>query len=215
MSPARRTLAAVGWTSAILALGICCARAHHRVAIVDVGAMPGPDASDGFPLPVRSASAGVSMLLMEGYQRSPTLKQLIDAIGRTNGIVYIQTGRCPIHELKGCLLHVIHGTRDVRYLWIRIRPSAEPMDLLSGVAHELQHAFEVLQDPSIRTPRDLLQFYRSPQAHAYDSSPPGSPFQSYETGAAIAAAATVRSELTAFAANAFDAEGRSEAPIPP
>ena len=153
---------------------------------------------EGPRLAVRSENPDILVLLLEGSERSPTLKRLMDDIGQTNGIVYIQTGRCPVPGLRGCLLHVIHSTDDFRYLWIRITP-AEPLELAASMAHELQHALEVLQEPWIRSRLDLLQFYRSPKAHAFGSFPSPGPFQSFETGRAIHIGAAVRSELEAFA----------------
>jgi hypothetical protein len=182
---ARRRFAVLGWVLAVAGLGICHAQEGPR--------------QDSLRLAVRSEQADVTVLLLEGYERSPTLKRLVDDIGQTNGIVYIQTGRCPVPGLRGCLLHLIHGSRDFRYLWIRIQAAMEPLELVSLMAHELQHALEVLQEPWIHSRLDLLQFYRSPQSGAFGSSTGPSPFQSFETGGAVRIGAVVRSELETFA----------------
>lgn len=185
MSPSARSFFIVGWALAVAGLGVAYAQDNPR--------------SERPWLAVRSEQANVMVLLLEGYERSPTLKRLVDAIGGTNGIVYIQTGRCPVPALRGCLLHVINGNGDFRYLWIRIRAAAEPLELLSTMAHELHHALEALQQPWIRTGPDLLQFYRSPGSRAFGSSASPGPFQSFETAPAIRIGEAVRAELETFA----------------
>lgn len=185
MNPPARRFAILGWALAVAGLGVGYAQDGTR------GESPW--------LAVRSEEADVIALLLEGYERSPTLKRLVDDIGETDGIVYIQTGHCPVPGLRGCLLHVTHSRGGFRYLFIRIRPAAEPLDLVSSMAHELQHALEVLQQPWIRTGPDLLQFYRSPGSRAFASGASQSPFQSFETGPALKMGAVVRSELETFA----------------
>lgn len=184
MSSSARSFFIVGWALAVAGLGVAYAQDNPR------GERPG--------LAVRSEQADVMVLLLEGYERSPTLKSLVDAIGETNGIVYIQTGRCPVPGLRGCLLHIIYGNGGFRYLWIRIRAAAEPLELVSTMAHELQHALEVLQQPWIRTGLDLLQFYRSPGSQAFGSSASPGPFQSFETAPAMRIGEAVRAELETF-----------------
>lgn len=129
---------------------------------------------------------------------SPTLRQLADAIGRTDGIVYLTIGPCPLRALRGCLLHTVHDARNARYLWIRLGANSDERELIATIAHELQHALEVLIRARLRSQRDLLDFYRSLDSRAYSATTLGTPYRTYETDAAITIAAAVRQEVAVF-----------------
>lgn len=146
---------------------------------------------------IRSLNASVQALLADGYRRSPTLQRLAVDVARTDGIVYLQAGECPVRTLRACLLHTILDAGDFRYLWIRIKPEDAADEMVTSIAHELQHAFEVLSRKWIRNRWDMLTFYRSAGAGASGSTPIGSVFTSYETRAAIDITGKVRSELSA------------------
>lgn len=154
-------------------------------------------AEEGTASAIRSPDALVRSLLIEGCRQSPTLRQLADAIGRTDGVVYITIGACPLRTLRGCLLHVIHDTGNARYLWIRLRANADSRELVGTMAHELQHALEVLARNNVRSQRDLLDFYHSFESRAYGGTTSAGPYRTYETSAAIDVAAAVRAELVA------------------
>ena len=156
--------------------------------------------ADGVAWRIRSIDASVQALLADGYRRSPTLQRLAVDVARTDGIVYFQSAHCPVRTLRACLLHTILDAGDFRYLWIRIKPDEPPDEMVASVAHELQHALEVLSQKWIRNRWDLLTFYRSAAAGAFGSTPLGSMFTSYETTAAIEITGKVRSELAAAAA---------------
>ena len=117
----------------------------------------------------------------------PTFKQLVLAIEGTDGVVYVRPGKCPGYLIKGCLLHTMSATPERRYLWIALDMKGEPVDLMVTIAHELQHALEILSDGSIRTGRGIVSFYH----------PNGNPeTRTVETAAALATGAAVRRELT-------------------
>ena len=134
---------------------------------------------------VRSDHALIANLVAEGQQRSKTFRQIVLAIEATDGVVYIEPGKC--HDgAKGCLLHKMSAAGEIRYLWIAVNVNAAPVDLMVRIAHELRHALEILSDASIRTGQQMLAFYQ----------PRGIPSRrSYETAAALAAGAAVRDEL--------------------
>lgn len=144
---------------------------------------------------VRSSDAQVQSLLIEGCRLSPTLRRLADAIGRTDGVVYLTTGACQLRTLRGCLLHTIVDTGNARYLWIRVGANADRSELIVTIGHELQHALEVLSHTNVRSKRALLEWYRFGESQAYGSTTLANPFRSYETTAAIDAGDAVRSEL--------------------
>jgi len=146
-------------------------------------------------------------LLIDGCRRSPTLQRLADAIGRTDGVVYITIGKCPLRTLRGCLLHAIADTGNARYLWIRLSANKDSLVMVGTLAHELQHALEVLARTTVRSQRDLLDFYKSFESRAYGAATAVGPYRTYETDAALAVAAVVRAELAA-APGALTADDR-------
>lgn len=145
---------------------------------------------------VRSEDPVVRSLLIEGCRLSPTLRTLVDGIGRTDGVVYILTGSCPVRALRGCLLHTIEDTGHTRYLWIRMTATTHPIALVSTMAHELQHALEVLERTNVRTKRDLLDLYQSVGSHAYGGVAAAYPYRTFETKDAVDVGEAVRAELT-------------------
>jgi hypothetical protein len=163
-------------------------------------------AAEGVKWRIRSLDASVQALLADGYRRSPTLRRLAADVARTDGIVYFLAEPCPVRTLRACLLHTIRDTGDFRYLWIRIKPDEPADEMMASVAHELQHALEVLSQKWIRSRWDMLTFYRSAAAGASGSTPIGRVFTSYETTAAIDITGKVRSELAA-AANGDGGDG--------
>jgi hypothetical protein len=168
------------------------------------------DGNAASPMAVRSTNPLVSALVADGYARSSTFKRIVDTIGRTDGIVYIVAAPCPARAMRGCLLHTMHATRQARYLWILIRMDYSRSRVIATIAHELQHAAEVLQHhPDIRSAVAMRSFYSSGEAgpsgvlQAWDS-------RSFETVAAIDVGDAVEAELQAgsHAVAADDSDGR-------
>lgn len=146
---------------------------------------------------IRSPDALVRLLLVDGCRQSPTLRQLAHAIGGTDGVVYVSIGPCPTRALRGCLLHTIRDTGNARYLWIRVSANSDAHEAIGTIAHELQHAFEVLTRADVRSTRDLLDFYQSFRSRAYGSTIVAAPFRTFETEAAVNIGTAVRAELAA------------------
>ncbi len=147
---------------------------------------------------IRSLDAEVRSLLLDGCRQSPSLQRLADAIGHTDGVVYVSIGPCPLRGLRGCLLHTIKDTGNARYLWIRFSANNDSREMISTMAHELQHALEVLAHAAIRSQGGLLEYYRSLDSNVYTSTILASPYRAYETNAAIRMGDAVRGELTAL-----------------
>ena len=142
---------------------------------------------------VRSDNARIANAVAEGNRRSTIFRKIALAIEATDGLVYIEPGKC-WDRAKGCLLHKMSAVGENRYLWIDIDLNDTAVNVIVRIAHELRHALEILSDASIRTGQQILSFYQ----------PQGIPLgRSYETAAALAAGAAVRDELgkNAFASS--------------
>jgi hypothetical protein len=120
-----------------------------------------------------------------------TFRDLVDGIGKTDAIVYVEAGVCAFGHLDGCLLPSIAATASSRYLRIAL---TQPLRLRSRnrlialIGHELQHALEVAERPDIIDVTSMTEMFRRI----------GFPLKGrsgYETSAARAAGAAVLRDM--------------------
>jgi hypothetical protein len=112
---------------------------------------------------VRSTSAAVLDLLREGGNRSTTFSGLVDTIERSDGIVYVEFGYCAFGHLNGCLLSFVGHIGPDRFLRILVTPDKNQRShdqLLALIAHELQHALEVLEHEEVVDTQTMDAMYR-------------------------------------------------------
>src|SRR4029077_4039306 len=112
---------------------------------------------------VRSTNTDVTALIQEGSTRSRSFQRLLDRVSEANGIVYVEFGHCAFGHLNGCLLPFVVPTTGGRYLRIVVTPDTTRVDhdgLIALVAHELQHALEVLAHPEVVDLESMLAMYR-------------------------------------------------------
>ena len=143
---------------------------------------------------VRSTNATILELLKEGAERSATFRSLIDAIDHSTGIVYVEFGYCAFGHLNGCLLPFIAASHGDRYLRILVTPDKTRRShdqLLALVAHELQHAIEVIAHPEVVDAATMEAMFRR------IGTPATGGMTGYETSAARAAGDAVLTELLA------------------
>lgn len=137
---------------------------------------------------VRTTSRGITKLLARGYQRSPTLAAIITKLQHSDVFVYIED----VPRLPGALegrLMMLPRAHEARYVRIQIALRGAPEDTIALLGHELQHALEVAEAPSVSDQAGLERLYArigvSGGAHQYDT------VAAQETGR------TVRRELAA------------------
>ena len=137
------------------------ARVLVAVAIVTtVHALPiSADATPGLFTRVRSTERFMIALIREGYDRSPTFSVLVDAIQHSKTIVLVQPAKCAGGRIRSCLVSVseFHGERHIRIL---VDPHTSHDVLIATVAHELQHAIEIIEHPDVIDAHSLLRLYR-------------------------------------------------------
>jgi hypothetical protein len=74
---------------------------------------------------------------------------LVRGVGELKGIVYVHHSPSLPKGLEGALLSNIVSTPDgTRYLTVAVRPNVTGDHLIAVIAHELQHAIEVLASPA-------------------------------------------------------------------
>jgi len=113
-------------------------------------------ATDGVAITTRDASralrpesAAVRTLMANGMERSNTFRGLAGRLSGTDVLVYVRYSRCP-GNLPGCLSWV-SAAPGLRRVLIKLDQfGRSPNELTALLAHELQHALEVADEPQIR-----------------------------------------------------------------
>ena len=106
-------------------------------------------------------------------------------IVETDGIVYVEPGRCG--ALRACLALNVTAAGPNRILFIFVDSEREACDVMTSIGHELWHAIEVLRERSIRSDGEMYSFI----AKGRERNPPAW----FETAAAIRTGQDVRREL--------------------
>jgi hypothetical protein len=134
---------------------------------------------------VRSTNGTIVSLLGQASRRSSTFRGLVHTIEQTDGIVYVESGRCQ-HGVHACLSLSITKAGDYRILRVLVDLAADALALMATIAHELRHAVEILTEPTVRSTKDAYLYYVREAPTTRDA---------FETQAAIAAGFAVEQEL--------------------
>lgn len=147
----------------------------HRAAAISMG---DPECSR-----VRAVSATLLKALETGYAYSPTFRDLIDLLNRSNVVVHVEWG--DVNGLSGALR--LAGTAGgQRYLRVFVSPLMRSRDLVVALGHELFHAVEIARAPDVVDAATLRAHFE----RIGRSSPTG-----YETAAARRTSARIAAEL--------------------
>jgi len=174
--------------------------AHHhrrirticRALLILVACLPGRRALaqevDAPPISrVRSEDPSITALIERGLTHSPTFHRLVASVETSDGIAYVELGRCP-PRVAACLLTWMKSSGGNRFMRIVVNRERLGSDwrLLVAIGHELQHVLEVLDDRFVTDGRKMFFFYQqyAPTMQAQ-----------FETQAAINAGLSIRTEL--------------------
>jgi hypothetical protein len=127
--------------------------------------------------------------LQEGAARSATFKALVDRIETGDVIVYLAVSPLLKSSLSGSLTWMTQAG-GYRYVRASISPDLLFDQMIATVAHELQHAVEVVEDKTVTDEDGLVRLYRRIGHQSTHASPTG-----WETVAAQQAGWQVRREL--------------------
>jgi hypothetical protein len=106
---------------------------------------------------LRTVDSRLAAIVIEASARSRSFRQLVQTIDQSDGIVYVEHGKCG-HGVRACLVAVsAAGANRI----VRVRVNAKDVDwnLMGSIGHELQHAIEVLGDSKVVDTRALYFFY--------------------------------------------------------
>jgi hypothetical protein len=139
-------------------LGLAVLRAGPATSGVD----PGVVAEAPTPTPrVRSSDRALADLIDQATRGSETFRRLVTSIQASNGIVYVEPGRCG-HGVRACLKMWMQVSGPNRFVRIMIDRSTSDRDVqvMGSLGHELQHAFEVLSEPAVTNGVTMYNYLR-------------------------------------------------------
>jgi hypothetical protein len=135
---------------------------------------------------VRSEDAQIRSTIDEASRRSSTFRDLVGSISKTDGVVYVERGRCG-RGVRACLLMAVTVAGPLRLLRVRLDPQRRDDELIVSLGHELRHALEILAEPAIRSGASMLLYYKRFGTWLGDAT--------FETPAAKAASDAIQREL--------------------
>ena len=138
---------------------------------------------------VRPQDDRLTQLLRAGSARSATFKSLVDRIEASHVIVYIAINPLMKSNLSGMLTWMTQAG-GYRYLRASISTDLSPDQMIATIAHELQHAVEVIEDEAVNDEKSLVALYRRIGQQSSTASP-----SRWETEAAQRTGFVVRKEL--------------------
>lgn len=150
---------------------------------------------DGGPR-IRPQDTRIRQVLEAGAARSTTFKALVDRIEASNVIVYVAISPLLRSSLSGSLTWMTQAG-EYRYVRASISPEMLFDQMIATVAHELQHAVEVIGDETVKDERSLVALYKRIGHENQSAAPSG-----WETVAAQETGWQVRRELVSVPATA-------------
>ncbi len=100
-----------------------------------------------------------------------TFRRVVEWIQATDGVVYVSRGRCR-HFVRACLPYWMAVAGPNRVVQVLLDDSLQGEDAMAAIAHELRHALEVFDEPSVTTGSAMYFFYhhnRSPQGDVFET----------------------------------------------
>jgi hypothetical protein len=108
---------------------------------------------------VRPQDERLTQLLRAGAARSATLRSLVDRIEASRVIVYVAVNPLMKPNLSGMLTWMTQAG-GYRYLRASISKDLNTDQMIATIAHELQHAVEVIEDETVHDENSLVALYR-------------------------------------------------------
>ena len=133
---------------------------------------------------IRTDNPAVAAAIQDGIRRSATFRRLVEAIDASDGLVFVEEGRCG-HSVRACLALSVKQAGPSRLLRVVVDVKKVDWDLMGSIGHEFHHAVEVLSEPSIKSSSAIYLFYRRAGEQSGDR---------FETPAAINAGNAIRRE---------------------
>jgi hypothetical protein len=109
---------------------------------------------------VRSNNPSIAAIIQDATDRSTLFRRLIETINATDGLVYVDEGKCR-HSVSACLVLSVKMAGPYRLLRILVDPHKYDRDCerMAAIGHELRHAIEVLSEPNVRDYPAVQSFF--------------------------------------------------------
>jgi hypothetical protein len=112
-------------------------------------------------LHARPVTPSARQLLADAVDRVPEVRALLDAIERTDVVVYVSDSMAVPASGPRAYLWFVTRVAGLRYVAVEIdRWQSSPTDRIAWLAHELQHVLEVANAPSVQDADGLARLYR-------------------------------------------------------
>ncbi len=161
------------------------------LAALAVGLASDARADDDLPPDphIRTTDSRLRALLDDAIAASPTVRALVTRIAVSDVVVYLACEQDPHVRMSG-RLNFVPSAGGLRYVIVRLKKRAARRAAIATLAHELQHAVEIADNPSIVDDMSMAREYerigyRSHSAHG----------QAFDTKAAVEVGRRVREEL--------------------
>ena len=164
------------------------AKQMGRAAVLGVAMMVASAGAAGADGGVRPMQPRGARLLEDASRRCASVRALVEELGRSDVVVYLDLDANEPGSLNGSL-RFRSAAAGVRYVRVWLQPRRSDKTLIPLLAHELQHAVEVARAPEVQSPEAFVALY-SLQGRSSNAG-------RYETDAAQTMEARARRELDA------------------
>jgi hypothetical protein len=142
------------------------------------------------PPHLRPQTTDARQLVAEATRRSASIRDMVDRLERSDVIVYIRHRVFAESGLEGWI-GILSTAAGRRYLVIELACGRPLNDQMATLGHELHHALEIADQPSVVDPRSLAALYKRIGIRTTGFGPA----QMFETAGAREAALQVRREV--------------------
>ena len=142
------------------------------------------------PTPHVRGEGGMQRLIDDAARRSPAIRGWIDRLQELDVTVYVRAKMFAQTDLEGRVA-LLSTARGHRYLVIELACGRAELAQMATLGHELFHAIEIAEEPSIVNADTLGDFYSRIGNKTGDSGG----VRTFETGAAAAAGLRARRQL--------------------
>jgi len=139
---------------------------------------------------VRSGDDDMRRMIDDAASRSPAIRGWIDRLQELDVTVYVRTKTFAQRDLQGRVA-LLSKAGSHRYLVIELACGRTEVEQMATLGHELFHAIEIAEEPSVVDADTLAAFYTRIGIKTGDSGG----LRTFETGAAAAAGLRARRQL--------------------
>lgn len=107
---------------------------------------------------IRPLGESAVLVLQRGIAHSPTFRELVERLERSDVFVYISVEPRPESKCPGATRFVT-ASKYSRFLHISLDRAVPPKDMIALLAHELRHAIEIADAPAVRDLDSFRRFY--------------------------------------------------------